>query len=395
MVVSGLGTLGLGGRVLLAGIKGMAACQIKNTLKASLKTSLLVSGMLLSSIALWGNQLAMSQPVAEMTDGSQSVTLSAVELDLKTGETYGRADSHAPIGVMGDHTHNKGDIMLSYRYMMMRMTGSRDGTKDLSRQEVLSRYMVAPTAMTMHMHMLGLMAAPHDKLTLSVMAPYIHTAMDHQTRMGQKFTTRSEGFGDIQGAALVPIIKTDNHELLLKAGVSFPTADLNERDDTPTQNDARLPYPMQLGSGTFDLMPGITYRGQSESLSWGVQSGGTIRLGKNKNDYRLGNRVYITPWVAKKWKDWLTTSVRLNGQAWGDIQGADPQLNPRMVQTANPNNQKGRRLDLLFGVNLLKTKGFLKNHRLAFEMGFPIYQHLQGPQLETDFILTAGWQWSI
>ncbi|MEL7333685.1 MAG: hypothetical protein AAFN12_15670 [Cyanobacteria bacterium J06560_2] len=28
-----------------------------------------------------------------------------------------RPDSHAPIGVMGDHTHEKGEFMLSYRYM--------------------------------------------------------------------------------------------------------------------------------------------------------------------------------------------------------------------------------------------------------------------------------------
>ena len=33
----------------------------------------------------------------------------------------GRADSHAPISVMGDHTHGKGEWMLSYRYMGMGM----------------------------------------------------------------------------------------------------------------------------------------------------------------------------------------------------------------------------------------------------------------------------------
>ena len=30
-------------------------------------------------------------------------------------------DDHAPIGVMGDHTHDAGEIMLSYRYMFMPM----------------------------------------------------------------------------------------------------------------------------------------------------------------------------------------------------------------------------------------------------------------------------------
>lgn len=38
-----------------------------------------------------------------------------------------RPDSHGPIGVMGDHTHEAGEIMLSYRWMYMSMGGHRAG----------------------------------------------------------------------------------------------------------------------------------------------------------------------------------------------------------------------------------------------------------------------------
>ena len=31
-------------------------------------------------------------------------------------------------------------------------------------------------------------------------------------------------------------------------------------------------------------------------------------------------------------------------------------------------------------------------NRLAFEGGAPVYQDLNGPQLETDWIMTFGWQ---
>ena len=34
-----------------------------------------------------------------------------------------RVDTHAPIGVMGDHLHKQGEIMVSYRYMQMEMAG--------------------------------------------------------------------------------------------------------------------------------------------------------------------------------------------------------------------------------------------------------------------------------
>jgi hypothetical protein len=45
---------------------------------------------------------------------------------------------------------------------------------------------------------------------------------------------------------------------------------------TPT---ARLPYPMQLGLDTFDLEPGIAYRGKNAKFCWGAQLTGTVRLG--------------------------------------------------------------------------------------------------------------------
>lgn len=307
-----------------------------------------------------------------------------------------RADGHGPIGMMGEHTHKKGEWMLSYRYMHMFMKENQDGSSNLSTGDVLKRFMVSPISMKTDMHMLGAMAAPTNWLTLSTMVPYVFRSMDHETRMGKTFRTRSEGFGDIQLNGLVPAIKTENHQVTLKAGVSFPTGSINQRDATPMGRNQRLPYPMQIGSGTYDLLPGITYRGQSRHWSWGLQSGGTVRLGKNENDYRLGNQVFITPWISRKWSRWLSSSVRVNGQAWGNITGADPELNPRVIATARPDLRSGRRLDMLFGINLLSpVQGVLKNQRLAIEMGFPLHQHLSGPQLKTKFILTAGWQLSL
>ncbi len=64
-----------------------------------------------------------------------------------------------------------------------------------------------------------------------------------------------------------------------------------------------------------------------------------------------------------------------------------------MVPTADPNRRGGERVDLLFGVNFYVPEGSLKGHRLAVRAGLPIYQSLDGPQLETDWQFTIGWQW--
>ncbi|MBX2861492.1 MAG: hypothetical protein KTR14_09660 [Vampirovibrio sp.] len=343
--------------------------------------------------ALTPVELAHSPTAPEKSDPADIFAMPAITL------ASSRPDDHGPIGVMGDHVHKKGEWMLSYRYMHMFMKGHRDGTDELSNGDVLRQFMVVPTDMKMDMHMVGGMYAPTNWLTTMVMVPYTFTSMDHRTRTGVTFRTRSEGFGDIKASGLIPVFEKEGqktrHKVLLKGGVSFPTGSINQRDRTPAGANQRLPYPMQLGSGTYDLMPGVTYTGQAETWSWGLQGTGVIRLGKNSNQYRLGNRVSVTPWVAKKWASWLSTSVRLNGQSWGNITGADPVLNPNMIQTANPNNQGGQAVDLTFGINLLVPKGFLKNQRVAIEMGFPLHQNLDGPQLERDLFLTVGWQWGL
>ena len=143
-----------------------------------------------------------------------------------------RADAHAPIGVMVDHTHAAGEVMLSYRYSRMTMTGNRDGTDRVSLQDVLAQYPVAPRSMDMEMHMFGLMYAPIDQLTLALMVPYTRLSMEHTTRMGVDFTTKTDGLGDIRLTGLVPVLATPEHKLHLSLGLSFPTGSIDERGQT-------------------------------------------------------------------------------------------------------------------------------------------------------------------
>jgi len=62
--------------------------------------------------------------------------------------------------------------------------------------------------------------------------------------------------------------------------------------------------------------------------------------------------------------------------------------------TADPNLRGGERIDLNLGINIYQSKGKYKGHRFAIEAGAPIYQSLDGPQLETDFLFSAGWSYT-
>ncbi|MEM9141018.1 MAG: transporter, partial [Pseudomonadota bacterium] len=327
-----------------------------------------------------------------------------------------RADGHAPIGVMGDHLHKAGEFMFSYRYMNMQMEGSRDGTTSLSPTEIATtvpnRFFgtpgqpptlrVVPTEMTMQMHMLGMMYAPTDRLTLMVMGMYRQNSMDHITFQGGMgtaqlgtFTTKSSGFGDTRVAGLIGLYQDNTHRLHLNAGVSLPTGSITEEDQvlTPmgTRPTLRLPYPMQLGSGTVDLMPGITYAGATGAFGWGAQAMGTLRLGRNGEGYSLGDGVEATAWASYSPFPWISVSGRVKGSHLGQVDGQDPRI-VAPVQTADPDNQGGTEITLFGGLNLVGQDGFLRGQRLAFEVGVPVYRRLNGPQLETDVTFQLGYQ---
>lgn len=327
-----------------------------------------------------------------------------------------RSDTHAPIGVMGDHTHKAGEWMVSYRYMHMAMKGSRIGTNAVTPAQIATtvpnRFFgrpmqpptlrVVPTSMTMDMHMVGLMYAPSDWLTLMAMAMYVEKEMDHVTFMGGAgtttlgtFTTRSDGIGDAKFSGLIRLYEDDTHHLHFNAGVSLPTGSIKKTDDILTpmgmRPTVRLPYPMQIGSGTVDLLPGITYSGLRNALGWGAQYLATIRVDDNGQAYALGDSHALTAWASVALAPWISASVRVAGETRGRISGIDPMI-AAPVQTADPDFQGGDRVDLFFGFNLVGQSGFLRGHRLAVEIGFPVYQKLNGPQMETDWRMTVGYQ---
>jgi hypothetical protein len=322
------------------------------------------------------------------------------------------ASSHAPIGVMGDHMHGKGEWMLSYRYQYMEMEGNRIGTTEVSPAFITAnianrfgtppRLLVVPTKMTMDMHMFGAMYAPTDWLTLMAMGMYMEKSMDHNTynlagTVVATFNAKSKGIGDTKLSGMIRLYDDDMHHLHLNAGVSLPTGSVTKRDDAATPPvgaiaNLRLPYAMQLGSGTYDLLPGITYTGKMNKLGWGAQYMGTFRTGDH-NGYTWGDKQEVTSWLSYQWQPWISTSTRISYSHEEQIDGTDS-LITAPVQTADPDNYGGDIVNLMFGINMAGQKGRLRGHRLAAEVGIPLHRDLNGPQLETDLIVTAGWQFA-
>lgn len=323
-------------------------------------------------------------------------------------------DSHAPIGVMGDHMHKKGEWMVSFRNMEMSMEGNLQGSDAISPDEIVTQISnpnappptvrVVPTKMTTSMQMLGLMYAPSDSLTLMAMLNYVQKEMDHLSYMGMmgtnqlgEFTTEASGIGDTKISALWRLMNNNGHKVHLNLGLSLPTGSIDEQDDVLTPMNTRptlqLPYAMQLGTGTYDFEPGITYAGHNEAIGWGTQFLATIRMGENDEGYAWGDKQTITSWGSYRVHDCSSISLRFVYTSEDSIDGADDRI-VAPVTTANPNNYGGERLDLGVGINLVGQKGVVRGHRLAMEYLQTVNQDVNGVQMEMQSMLTLGYQYA-
>lgn len=306
---------------------------------------------------------------------------------------------------------------IGYRLVFARFDGNRDGTDDLSVEDVIwdrdggetrttDNFPVVPLEINQQAHMFEIGYDMGRSLSLNLLIPFIHQSTDHCSIITgfEDFIISSSGIGDIRLSASRPAWQAERQVIVLNLGLSLPLGSIDEIGRTPrdANRDTQLPYTMQIGSGTFDLMPGIVYSGGADRLKWGAQARATMRLGETDRDYTLGNRLSASGWVQKPMKSGIEPLVRLTLQKWGRIEGRDTDLqidalpvSPFPAAVTDPSKFGGTKLHASVGSAISLDEGFLAGHTLQIEMGLPVYQHLNGPQPKEVYRLSAGWKWSI
>jgi nitrous oxide reductase accessory protein NosL len=306
--------------------------------------------------------------------------------------------SNPATGVDIYHTHPAGSWMVNYKFMHMVMNGLRDGTSDVAATSVTPQgsqpygYMMAPTSMTMNMNMLMLMYGLTDRLTLMATVTYQEKSMDMVMNMGMgnrpMSTMSTRGIGDSELRAIYQISKEWNGSL----GVSLPTGNIDQNFTTMGMQ-FRAPYDMQLGSGTYDLIPALTYSALSDdkNWNWGAQASYAFHLGENQNDYTLGDIFNLTAWLRRAFGP-ATAWFRIAYNYTDRIHGSDPEiaklLDPVMgasTPDADPKNYGGQRIDGFIGASYA-----IGPVSIGAEAGIPFYQYMNGLQLKNDWYLTAG-----
>lgn len=314
-----------------------------------------------------------------------------------------RADKHAPASLMGDHVHAPGDVMVEYKYMNMYMNGNRAGTTRLGDSEAIlwgatsnpvTNRGASPTEMTMEMHMLHLMYGYDENVTLYTMIMMPSITMDHLRGPmnpggpGTPFTTHNSGFGDTTFGALVKLWSDDDDDVILNLAGSVPTGRLFRTTTIPTAGALvqPLPYPMRLGSGTFNARPGLTWKHYYDLGSFGTQLQTDLPIGRNYRDYAVSDEFRLNNWFSFLLLENLATTVRLENLWRTNFDGADPMTPDGVISTNVESFRGGYSLNLGLGTSVL-----LSGHLLNIEFVPTLHQELNGIQLETDWSMAASW----
>jgi len=291
--------------------------------------------------------------------------------------------------------HNKGTFMIDVAAMRMNMDGLRSGTDDVNTADATNmmgsyKNMMVPTEMTMDMFMLMPMYNFSKDLSGMLMVNYIDNSMEMTNGAGNCTSTmETSGLGDTQ-ASLSYKFMDDYFAASME--VSLPTGSIDEKttmnmmmNGMCMEMDMFSPYAMQLGSGTYDVTPSLTYLGAYFSLRYGAQVSYKYRIGENDNGYTLGNEAKTKLWVRKP-VSMVTLSAELDFKRWGDIEGVDTKVPTTMPSgmkgspTAFTSNYGGTKADFTVGAEVPVAMA-----AVGLGVTFPIYQDLNGLQMKHNW----------
>ena len=134
-----------------------------------------------------------------------------------------RPDAHGPISIHGDHCHEKGGLMFSYRFMSMHMSGNLNGNNPIANDQIYNKYNSLGESMNMKMHMMGIMYGIANNITLMVMLGHTSKSMNMLTKKNVGFITNSSGINDAKITALYRLVNKSRYKIHANVGLSIPS----------------------------------------------------------------------------------------------------------------------------------------------------------------------------
>ena len=297
-----------------------------------------------------------------------------------------------PVGVRFGETLEGRRLRVGYSWERIQSRGLRVGDDSVSPDVVLSPqpaglgFARTPRSLELSVHTFELAYAPHPRVTLIAQLPFVRKELETLEAGGLRRQDQTKGLGDVGLFVLVPFIRKGQESSQVHIGFDAPTGAIRRGGD-----QRRLPYISQIGNGTWDFEWGWTYRGAWDRLSWGGQAIGRHPLGRNGLKYRHGSHFAGTVWGAVRLVEGLGLSFRSQWEKQNNFEGFDRSLRASEDPSENGKLRGGEHITLYPGVSL--DLPVLGGQRIAVEVGIPVHQRLDGPQLERDWSVKTAWQW--
>jgi len=341
------------------------------------------------------------------------------------GLCCGKCGGNMPLNIMGGGVPETHEFRIKVNPMAMRMDGLMDGDSAIKGDDLLGmpmmmgqptgKFMAVPTEMDMNMLNVSAAYSFSDDFVAGIMLMYRDNSMDMTFNnmmlndTGQHgFTMESDGIGDTMLMAKYrlftddPLIPKSQGSLFM--GLSLPTGSIDEKNSNhpdAMRSDELLPYGMQLGSGTVDPSVGFLYSGSQSPYWWGANAVYTARLYDNERDYRLGDKFNLDLYSMYQLNYNLVAELQINSSYQDEINGEMDQSktgesghaamgngnSPFTTPLWNPDNYGGTKVGTTIGLQWQPVPLQIFN----LQVGLPLYQKLNGIQLEDDWQVSLTW----
>lgn len=303
-----------------------------------------------------------------------------------------RPDGVAPAGIWGDRTLPRGTVEVGYRFAHATARGLKFGILDVTEPSVLELgFTFVPLERTLEAHVGTVGVGVTDWLTLAATGAWV-TKNRTTANDSILFFNETSGISDIQADALWEVYRVGAYRAHLHTGVIIPTGAVDARGNFGPAANAQLPYDMQIGAGSWTLVPGVTAQVMNDAGSVGVQLRGFFALNDNSRGWRPGTRVDGRLWAGYRFNDFVSVSGGVRASRAEAIKGFDRELETLRDPGDLALSTAMDRVDLPLGFNFRIPGGPLAGQRLSVEWVWTVHEKTDGPLLKDDRGFNIGWQ---
>ncbi len=266
------------------------------------------------------------------------------------------------------------------RFDYFKQSDYRNGTSSVSRSNIPVGTEVQDTTINRNLT-LGLDHSFNQDWAINLLLPIFNRSHGTYGEDGDYpdpaalITSSSKGIGDLRVTGRYQGLSSDRSSGIT-FGLKLPTGETNDtfKDGSP------LDRGLQLGTGTTDLLLGGYYFG-SINRDWDYFAQATVQIALNKHDdFRPGNGLNATAGVRYMGFESFIPQLQLNTRIEKRESGAE----------ADVDNSGATLIYISPGVNVPINKtvqafGFIQ---------VPIYQHVNGYQVEPNVLLSTGLRFS-